>query len=117
MKINYDNQAHATYAEQIAKATLDFYLEGLVGDRVNDPAQWAKEFFDLWDQSIYRLAPTVKDEGFSAEREYRLIHEAQSYDLPFIRYQQKASLLGAISTSRPEVGRVCECRGYRFRKS
>jgi hypothetical protein len=94
VKINYDNQAHATYADKIAKATLDFYLEGLVGDRVNDPAQWANEFFELWDQSIYRLAPTVKDEGFSAEREYRLIHEAQSYDLPFIRYQQKASLLG-----------------------
>ena len=94
IRVNYDNALHQRLADETAQMTLRFYMEGLVGDRADDPEKWGKDFFAAWDQAIYRLAPTIKDEGFSAEREYRLVHELQSYDLPFVRYQQKASLLG-----------------------
>lgn len=93
-RVNYDNALHTRFADETARATLQFYMEGLTGDRVEQPEQWAIDFFASWDEAIYRLAPTIKDRGFSAEQEYRLVHELQSYDLPLVRYAQKASLLG-----------------------
>lgn len=94
IRVNYDKALHQKWADETSRATLQFYIDGLVEDRTNDPESWGKDFFAAWDQAIYRLAPTIKDDGFNTEREYRLIHELQSYDLPFVRYQQKASLLG-----------------------
>jgi hypothetical protein len=79
ISVNYDTALHQRIAENAARLTLEYYLDGLVGERVEDPAQWGKEFFHAWDQSIYRLAPIAKDAAFSAEREYRMIHEPQSY--------------------------------------
>jgi hypothetical protein len=94
VKVNYDTALHQEIAEETARLTLQYYQDGLVGPRLNDPVQWGKEFFAAWDQAIYRLSPIAKDDGFSHEREYRLIHELQSYDMPFVRYQQKAHMLG-----------------------
>jgi len=101
VRVNYDTALHRRLAEDAARLTLDYYLEGLVGDRAQNPAQWAKEFFEAWDQAIYRLSPIAKDQAFSAEREYRMIHELQSYDMPFVRYQQKSSLLGRYIDLKP----------------
>jgi len=101
VRVNYDTALHRQIAEQAAQFTLEYYLEGLVGDRTEDPVKWGKEFFESWDQAIYRLSPIAKDAGFSQEREYRMIHELQSYDMPFVRYQQKASLLGRYIDLKP----------------
>jgi hypothetical protein len=101
VRVNYDTALHQSIAEDAARLTLEYYLEGLVGERAENPAQWGKEFFETWDQSIYRLAPVVRDAAFSAEREYRMIHELQSYDMPFVRYQQKSSLLGRYIDLKP----------------
>ena len=101
VRVNYDAALHERIAEDAARLTLEYYLEGLVGDRAENPAQWGKEFFQAWDQAIYRLSPIAKNEAFSAEREYRMIHELQSYDMPFVRYQQKSSLLGRYIDLKP----------------
>jgi hypothetical protein len=101
VRVNYDNDLHLQIAEEAARLTLDYYLKGLVGERVNDPQKWAKEFFEAWDQVIYRLSPIAKDAGFAHEREYRMVHELQSYDMPFVRYQQKSTLLGRYIDLKP----------------
>ena len=101
IKVNYDTALHQQIAEEAAHLTLEYYLEGLVGPRSADPAQWGKDFFAVWDQAIYRLAPISKNDGFSHEHEYRMIHELQSYDMPFVRYQQKSSLLGRYIELKP----------------
>ena len=93
IRVNYDTELHRRIVDEAASLTLEYYREGLVGDRVEDPEKWGKEFFAAWDQAIYRLAPIAKDEAFSHELEYRIVHELQSYDMPFVRYQQKGSLL------------------------
>jgi hypothetical protein len=101
VRVNYDTALHQRIAEEAARLTLEYYLEGLVGDRAENPVQWGKEFFESWDQAIYRLSPIAKDAAFSAEREFRMVHELQSYDMPFVRYQQKSSLLGRYIDLKP----------------
>lgn len=100
-KVNYDGDVHQRIVEETARLTLEYYREGLIGDRVNDPIKWGKDFFAAWDQAIYRLSPIAKDSGFSHEREYRLIHELQSYGMPFVRYQQKSNMLGRYMDLKP----------------
>lgn len=101
VRVNYDETLHRKIANDAAEATLRFYREGLVGDRLSDPDRWAKEFFEAWDQAIYRLAPVVKNSCFSSENEFRLVFELQSYGLPFVRFQQKQSLLGRYIDLKP----------------
>ena len=101
VRVNYDTAFHERIVEETARLTLEYYREGLVGTRLDDPAQWAKEFFAAWDQAIYRLSPVVKEAGFSHEQEYRVIHELQSYDMPFVRYQQKAHMIGRYIDLKP----------------
>jgi hypothetical protein len=101
VKVNYDTAFHERIVEETARLTLEYYREGLVGARLDDPKQWAKEFFAAWDQAIYRLSPVVKEAGFSPEQEYRVIHELQSYDMPAVRYQQKAHMIGRYIDLKP----------------
>jgi hypothetical protein len=101
VRVNYDSALHQRIAEDAARLTLEYYLEGLVGDRAENPAQWGKEFFQAWDQAIYRLSPVVKNSAFNSEREYRMVHELQSYDMPSVRYQQKSNLLGRYMDLKP----------------
>ena len=58
---------HQQIAEEAAHLTLEYHLEGLVYPRPADPAQCRKDFFAVWDQVIYRLAPMAKNDGFSHE--------------------------------------------------
>ena len=97
VKVNYDTALHQEIAEETARLTLQYYQDGLLGPRLNDPVQWGKEFFAAWDQAIYRLSPIAKDDGFSHEREYRLIHELQSYDMPFRPLSGKKPTCSAVT--------------------
>ncbi len=45
-----DTALHQRMAEDAARLTLEYYLDGLVGERVEDPAEWGKEFFHAWDR-------------------------------------------------------------------
>lgn len=75
------------------EATLKFYLEGLQGERLQDPGKWAEEFFAAWDEWIYKLAPVCKDPKWKAENEFRLVHELRASDFSEVRFRQRATML------------------------
>jgi hypothetical protein len=56
LRVNYDRESHVRIADEAAQLTLQYYLEGLVAERLDDPGLWARQFFDAWDQAIYRLS-------------------------------------------------------------
>jgi hypothetical protein len=43
--------------ERSWEATLRFYREGLTGERIDNPAEWGRIFFNAWDEWVYKLAP------------------------------------------------------------
>lgn len=93
VRVSYDKGKHEAIAAETAEATLAFFREGLVGERMQDPAKWGQEFFESWDRAIYRLSPMAKDECFKAEQEFRMVHELQTSELPNVRFQQKENML------------------------
>jgi hypothetical protein len=93
VKVNYDKALHEELAEEVAAATLRYYQAGLELQPDRDPEQWAKEFFQAWDDQIYRLTPLIKDEGFQSENEFRIVHELQITEIHLVRFRQKKTLL------------------------
>ncbi len=89
----YDRGLQEKASKELANATLNFYLEGLKGDRLQDPEQWAKDFFLAWDEWVYKLAPIAKDVKWKAENEFRLVHELKGEEFGAIRFQQKETML------------------------
>lgn len=92
-RVVYDREKQAGAAKKIAAATLDFYREGLTGDRLENPEEWGKLFFDAWDEWVYKLAPLAKDAKWKSENEFRLVHELKVSDFPKVRFSQKQSML------------------------
>jgi len=72
---------------------LRFYREGLIGERIEKPAEWAKIFFEAWDEWVYKLAPLAKDVKWRAENEFRLVHELKVSEFPEVRFIQKNTVL------------------------
>jgi len=93
VKMNYDRELHHTLADEVATATLRYFREGLLTAPDRDPEQWAKEFFQAWDDQIYRLSPLIKDDGFQSENEFRIVHELQLTEVHLVRFRQKKTLL------------------------
>jgi hypothetical protein len=93
-KVIYDRALQEKVIAELVKATLDFFLEGLTGERLQDPTKWAEEFYAAWDEWIYRLAPLAKDYKFRAEREFRIVHELKLSDFSSVRFKQKETMLG-----------------------
>lgn len=92
-KVNYDRSLHEVLASEVAEATLRFYREGLAARKEDDAETWGEEFFATWDEWIYRLSPLIKDDGFKAENEFRIVHELQVSEVHRIRFKQKSTLL------------------------
>jgi len=92
-KVIYDRARQEKVTKEIAEATLRFFLEGLHGERLQDPDKWAEEFFTAWDEWIYKLAPLAKDATWKAENEFRLVHELKVSEFSQIRFQQKETML------------------------
>jgi len=92
-KVFYDTGLQRRVSKEIAQATLRFYLEGLKGDRIQAPEKWAEEFFQAWDEWIYRLAPLAKAPTWKAENEFRLVHELKGAEFGQVRFQQKETML------------------------
>jgi hypothetical protein len=92
-RVNYDRARQEKASKELAEATLSFFLEGLHGERVKEPEDWAKEFFDAWDQWVYRLAPLAKDPKWKVENEFRLVHELELKEASQVRFQQKETML------------------------
>lgn len=101
VKVSYDSELHLKLADDAARSTLTFYREGLVGDRLADPTQWATEFFKAWDHALYRLTPLLKDACFSSELEFRMVHELQNTELSQIKLLQKETMLARYLDLKP----------------
>jgi hypothetical protein len=92
-KVNYDRDLHITLAKEVADATITYFLKGLQNDPSRSAELWAEEFFQAWDEDIYRLSPLIKDPGFRDEEEVRIIHELQISEFGQIQMKQKRNLL------------------------
>jgi hypothetical protein len=100
VKVSYDKTLHEKVAAAVAEATAKFYQEGLEGKNSDQVVQWENEFLTEWDSRIYYLAPLVKDPGFSAENEYRVLHEFSTGDLKTVIVQKKTMMTVPISFLR-----------------
>jgi len=92
-RVIYDPQKQEWAARQLVEGTLRFYQEGLRGERLNDTAQWAREFYPAWDEWIYKLAPIAKAHKWESEHEYRIVHELRLSDFPKVRFSQKKTMI------------------------
>lgn len=92
-RVVYDRDKQMRAAKKLAVATLNFYRAGLIDDRLGNPAEWARIFFEAWDEWIYKLAPLAKDQKWHSENEFRLVHELKASEFPEIRFIQKRQLL------------------------
>jgi hypothetical protein len=93
-KVVYDRVLQEKVSKDIAEATLRFFLEGLHGERLQDPDKWAEEFFPAWDEWVYKLAPLAKDRKWKAENEFRLVHELKFSEFAQVQFKQKETMLG-----------------------
>ncbi len=89
VRVNYERRLHEKLASAVAEATIKFFQDGLAKKRAETPEKWKEEFFTFWDPFITRLAPMVKDSSFAAEREYRVVHEFQGFEMKDMRFIQK----------------------------
>ena len=90
-RVVYDYVKQLNAVKQIAMATLDFFREGLTAERATNPALWAEEFFNAWDEWIYKFAPLAKEPKWSVENEFRLVHELKPSEISKVRFAQKAT--------------------------
>jgi len=93
LKINYDSKVHKELAAEVVAATLKFYEEGLGGKNEVDIPAWDQEFMVAWESKITYLLPLVKDSGFHAENEYRILHPFIAEDLDRVVILQKAAMM------------------------
>lgn len=92
-RVIYDREKQLLFVREVVEATLRFYREGLVGERLEDPTKWAETFFDAWDEWIYKLAPLIKDACWRTENEFRIVHELKGSEFPKVRFTQKQTVL------------------------
>lgn len=92
-RVIYHRAKQEEAAKRVVEAMLSFYRKGLTGERLDDPQQWAREFFPAWDDWIYKLAPLVKSVVWESEREYRIVHELKVAEFPRVRFAQRKTLL------------------------
>jgi hypothetical protein len=92
-KVNYDRELHISMAKDVAEATIRYFIKGLEDDQNRSPDIWASEFFEAWDEHIYRLSPLIKDPGFCDEDEVRIVHELHVSEMNHVQVRQKRNLL------------------------
>jgi hypothetical protein len=92
-RVVYDRDKQLQAAKKIAKATLDFFVEGINLERSKDTATWGREFFQAWDEWVYKLAPLAKHASWRSENEFRLVHELQVSEFCQVRFAQKKTMM------------------------
>jgi hypothetical protein len=92
-KVVYDIEKHRKAVEQLAEATVNFYLEGITDERRTNQEQWTKEFLAAWDEWVYKLAPLAKAAHWRAENEYRIVHELKLAEFSQVRFAAKSTML------------------------
>ena len=90
--VNYDERTHSHVVDQIAAATITFYLRGLaLPGRTR--AGWMQSFLTAWAVHIGHIAPVIKNPAFKDEEEWRIFHPLQPADTPNMVYRQKRTLM------------------------
>ena len=92
-KVIYNRDKQLAFVREVVEATLRFYREGLTGDRLDNPAEWGRLFFNAWDEWVYKLAPLAKDASWHTENEFRIVHELKASEFPKVRFSQKKTVL------------------------
>jgi len=92
-RVVYEREKQERAAKAIVEATLSFYQQGLNEERLRDPERWGREFFEAWDEWVYKLAPLAKDSRWKTENEYRIVHELRVSEFPRVRFSQKKTML------------------------
>jgi hypothetical protein len=88
-RVNYDPDLHASLADEAAQATVRFYEEGL-SSGIED---WDNKFLFAWDSALTQLAPLAKDPGFAVEKEVRVIHQLQEYEIGQLKILQRKTMM------------------------
>jgi hypothetical protein len=118
-RVSYDGALHEQLAAAISERTVQFFLEGIGKKRADTAEKWEDEFLTFWDPNITRLAPLVKDPGFAAEKEYRIVHEFKLGELRELQFVQKATMMSrhlplSFSQRRRSLGAtVANCKSDR----
>jgi hypothetical protein len=92
-RVVYNADKQRVAIQKIIDATLRFYREGLIGERLANSEQWAEEFYLAWDEWIYKLAPLAKGIQWQSENEFRLVHELKPAEYSKVRFAQKGNTL------------------------
>ena len=92
-RVVYDRNKQLSATKKVAEATLNFFREGINEERAKDIEKWGKEFFQAWDEWVYKLAPLAKDATWRSENEFRLVHELKSSEFPQVRFAQKKTMI------------------------
>jgi hypothetical protein len=89
VKVNYDPQPHSKLEENVAQDTIEFYKEGLEAG-IPD---WDDVFLQVWDLSLSKVAPAIKDPGFIQDKEVRNVRLEYPADVPNIQFLQRKTLM------------------------
>jgi hypothetical protein len=100
-RVSYDNGLHCALARRTAESMVKFFFEGLRKYSPADPADWTKEFFEVWEKTITMVAPMTKDSAFANERECRIIRGFVADDFPSLKFFQKATMISRHIPLRP----------------
>jgi hypothetical protein len=92
-RVIYDREKQVRAAKKIAEATLNFFFEGINEERGKDLERWGTDFFQAWDEWVYRLAPLAKDPRWQPENEFRLVHELKFSEFSQVRFAQKKTMI------------------------
>ncbi len=92
-RVSYKRATHTRVAIRLAHATLRFYLLGLKNRAPEEHTMWESDFIAHWIGLLNKLAPMVKDFAFHGEKEYRVIHAYQAWEVDQLHFRQKQSLI------------------------
>ena len=88
-RVNYDPQMHEQIARLAAIKTVEFYREG----QQSGIYDWDEKFLGIWDETLTQVAPVLKDPGFAAENEVRLVHQLQEAELPKLKVLPRKTMM------------------------
>jgi DUF2971 family protein len=89
----YKPAVHTEIARAVTLETLRFFKQGLLARPGVDRGAWAEVFLPEWRNYVSLLAPIIKQSGFAAENEWRIIHGLDANDFSDLKFRQRGSML------------------------
>ncbi len=92
-KVEYDSQKHDAFMDDVLRAVIQFFRDGLQNNRAPSIEEWTEEFLRYWANLLAVFAPFIKHPKFSGEKEWRLTYHLQDEAFPHMRYLQRSSMM------------------------